>query len=98
MQYMVHGIIQNHNNSLLKDPAALTANEFSYRQKSNCPLSEKCLLVCLVYHAYVDRSDINQIKIFIVLAKKKFTECHRNHTTSFRINIEGKSTELSKYI
>ena len=71
MQNMVHGIIQNHNNSLLKDPAALTANEFSYRQKSNCPLSEKCLLVCLVYHAYVDRSDINQIKIFIVLAKKK---------------------------
>ena len=70
MQNMVQGVIQNHDNNLLKDPAALTANEFSYRQKSNCPIAEKCLLVCLVYHAYVDRSDISQIKIIMVLAKQ----------------------------
>ena len=58
MQNMA-SIIQKHNTNLLRDPVASTAKECSCRQKSNCPLAEKCLLECLVYHAQVDMSDIN---------------------------------------
>ena len=49
-------IIQNHNTNLLKDPVASTVKESNCQQKSNYPLTEKCLSQCLVYHAKVDRS------------------------------------------
>ena len=62
--------IQNYNTNLLKDAAAPTAKECSYRQKSNCPLAEKCLSLCLVYQAQVERSYINKLKIIMVLANK----------------------------
>ena len=61
MQSMA-SVMQNHNTNLLKDPGAPAAKECSYRQKSNCPLAEKCFSECLVYHAQVDRSDINETK------------------------------------
>ena len=69
MQNMA-SVIQYHNTNLLKDLVASTTKECSCRQKSNCPLAEKCLSECLVYHAQVDRSDINQAKVIMVLAKK----------------------------
>ena len=55
-------IIQKHNTNLLKDTVASTVKECSCRQKSNCPLAEKCLSECLVSHVQVDRSHINQTK------------------------------------
>ena len=70
MQNMA-SVIQNHNTNLLKDPAATTANECTCRQKSNCPLAEKCLSECLVYHTQVDRSDINQTKNYYGTCKRK---------------------------
>ena len=63
-------VIQNHNSNLLKDPVASTAKECSCLQKSNCPLAEKCLSECLVYHAQVDRSDINQTKSYYGTCEK----------------------------
>ena len=63
--------IQNHNTNLSKDPTALTTKECNCQQNSNCPLAEKFLSECLVYHAQVDRSDINQIKICYVTCEKK---------------------------
>ena len=51
-------VIQNHDTNLLKDPLASTAEEYSCRQKYNCPLAEKCLSQCLVYHAQVVISQI----------------------------------------
>ena len=42
MQNMA-SLIQNHNTNLLKDPVTSTTKECSCRQKSNCPLAEKCL-------------------------------------------------------
>ena len=91
------GVIQNHNINFLKDPAAPKAKECRCRQTSNCPLAEKCLSECLVYHAHVDRSDINQIKSFYGTIENKFKERYRSHTASFRNKSKEKSTELSKY-
>ena len=71
MQKMT-SIIQNHNTNLLKDPVASTAKECSCRQKSNYPLAEKCLSECLVYQAWVDRSDKNQTKSYYDTCEKNF--------------------------
>ena len=69
MQNMA-SVIQYHNTNLLKDLVASTTKECSCRQKSNCPLAEKCLSECLVYHAQVDRSDINQTKSYYGTCEK----------------------------
>ena len=95
MQNMA-GIIQNHNTNLLKDPVASPEKTRSCRQKSTCPLAEKCLSECLVYHAQVYRSDINQTKSYYGTCEKTFKESYNNHTTSFRNKTQEKSTEFSK--
>ena len=95
MQNMA-SVIQNHNTNLLKDLVASTTKKCSCRQKSNCPLAEKFLSECLVYHAQVDRSDINQTKSYYGTCKKNFKKHYNNHTASFRNKSNGKSTELSK--
>lgn len=85
--------IQNHYTNLLKDPAAVTAKECSFWQKSNCPLAEKFLSGSLVYHAEVDRSDMNQIKNCYGTCKKNFKEHYSSHTTSFRNKSKGKKEQ-----
>ena len=69
MQNMT-SVIQKHNTNSLKDPVASTAKKCSCQQKSNCPLAEKCLSECLVYHAQADRSDINQTKHYYGTCEK----------------------------
>ena len=90
MQNMAN-VFQNHNTNLLKDPVASTVKKCSCRQKSNCPLAEKCLSKCLVYHAQIDRSDINRTKSCYVTCEKNFKERYNNHTTSFRNKTKDKS-------
>ena len=90
-------VIQNHNTNLLKDPVASTAKECSCLQKFNCPLAEKCFSECLVYHAQVDRSNINQTKNYYSTCQK----ISKSVTTTIPLILEikfKKSTELSKYI
>ena len=96
MQNMV-SVIQNHKTNSLKHSVAPTARECSYHHKSHCPLTEKCLSECLVYHTQVDRSDINQTKNYYGTCKKTFKERYNSHTASFRNKNLKKITELSKY-
>ena len=96
MQNMAR-VIQNHNTNLLKDPVASTIKECSCLQKSNCPLAEKCLSECLVYHTQADRSHINQTKSYYGTCEKNFKERQNKHTASFRNKSNKKSTELLKY-
>ena len=62
------------------------------------PASRKNLSECLVYHAQVDRSDINQAKNYYGTCEKNSKERYNNHTASFRNKITETSTELSRYI
>ena len=88
MQNMA-SIIQKHNTNLLKDPVASTAKECSCRQNFSCPLAEKCLSECLVYHAQVDRSDINQAKSYYGTCEK----ISKSVTTTIPLLIEIKVKE-----
>ena len=56
-------VIQNHSTNLFKDSTAPTARICNFRQRSNCPLYEKCLSECLVYHQ-------TKLKVVMVLVKK----------------------------
>ena len=92
-------VIQNQNTSSLKDPVAPTAKEYNCRPtSSNCRLAEKSLSEGLVYHAQVNKSEINETKNYYGICEKNFKECYINHTTSFRNKIKGKSAQLSQYI
>ena len=52
----------------------------------------------MVYHAQVDRSDINQTKNYYGTCEKNFKEHYNNHAASFTNESKEKCTELSKYI
>ena len=95
----VASVIQNQNTNSLKDPVAPTAKEYNCRPtSSNCRLAEKSLSEDLVYHAQVNKSDINETKNYYGICEKNFKECYINHTTSFRNKSKGKSAQLSQYI
>ena len=85
----IASVIQNHSTNLLRDLVASTTKECSCRQKSNCPLAEKCLSECLVYHAQVDRSDINQAKSYYGTCEK----ISKSVTTTIPLLIEIKVKE-----
>ena len=56
-------VIQNHSTNLLKDLLAPTG------KKCSCPPAEKRSPECLVYHAQVSRSDMNQTNIYYSTCK-----------------------------
>ena len=65
------------------------------RQKSDCPLNQKCLSECLVYNAVVNTSTT---KNYFGTCEKNFKERYNNHTSSFKNKSQQKSAELSNYI
>ena len=79
-------VIRNHITNPLKDLKASTAKECSCRQKYNCPLAEKCLSKCFVYHAQVDMSDSNQTKSYYGTCEK----ISNNVTTTTPLLLEIK--------
>lgn len=77
-------VIQNHNNNLLKIPAAPTAKECSCPKNSNRPVTKNCLSKSLVYSAQVDMSGINQINNFYGTCNKNFKLRYNNNKASYR--------------
>ena len=94
-------VIQNLNTNLLKDPVVPTGEECICQERSNCPLAEKCLSERLLYHAQVDRYDINQTKSYYRICKTK-NKNSKSVTTTIRLllakNSKEESTNLSVYL
>ena len=88
-------VIQKHNSKIMEDPIPTNNKTCSCRQKSDCPLNQKCLSECLVYNAVVNTSTT---KNYFGTCEKSFKERYNNHTSSFRDESRQKSTELSNYI
>lgn len=66
----MESVIQNHYTNLLKYTTAPTVKECSCQQKPNCPLAEKWLSECLLYHAQAEMSDVIQIKNYYGTCQK----------------------------
>ena len=94
----MRSVIRNHNTSLLKDHTPTDIKECSCRQKTECPLDNKCLSGYLVYNASVYRLDTNKTQHYYGTCEKNFKERYNNHTASFRNKNKEKSTELSKNV
>ena len=90
-------IIENHNANLLsKHTTPVAARSCRRRQKSECPLNNKCLSESLVYKVSQTPSQTN--KYYYGTCENFFKEQYNNHTRTFRNKNEQKSTELSKHI
>ena len=80
----------------------LTPNNSSFgcncRNKSNCPLEEKCLTPKVIYQADVTNDVDDEYKFYYGLTETSFKERFRNHTKSFNHRQYQNETELSKYI
>ena len=89
-------IISAHNQRLL------TPNNSSfgcnYRNKSKCPLEEKCLTPKVIYQADVTNNADDEYKFYYGLTESSFKERFRNHTKSFNHPRYQNETELSKYV
>ena len=80
----------------------LTPNNSSFgcncRNKSNCPLEEKCLTPKVIYQADVTNDVDDEYKFYHGLTESSFKERFRNHNKSFNHRQYQTETELSKYI
>ena len=88
--------IDNHNKKQVEN----TINEertCNCREKSNCPLSGKCLEKCLIYQASVT-SPNQHTETYIGLTETTFKARFANHKQSFEKESMKSATELSKYI
>ena len=89
-------VISAHNQRLL------TPNNSSFgcncRNKSNCPVEEKCLRAKIIYQADVTNDTDDKYKFYYGLTEASFKERFRNHTKSFNPRRYHNETEFSKYI
>ena len=67
------------------------------RNRSNCPLDNKCLTPSIVYRAIVSAIHKPDKKYFGI-SETPFKDRYNNHTRDFRHKEYVNSTELSKYI
>ena len=89
-------IISGHNKQLL-NPKQESFN-CNCRNKTECPLQNKCLTPSLIYEAEVTNSTNDDRKIYIGACETTFKERYRNHVKDIRNEKYSKSTELSKYV
>ena len=88
--------IDNHNKKQIENTIT-EERTCNCRDKSNCPLSGKCLEKCLIYQASV-ASPNQHTETYIGLTETTFKTRFANHKQSFEKESMKNATELSKYI
>ena len=68
-------VIQKHNSKIMEDPNPTNNKTCSCRQKSDCPLNQKCISECLVYNAAAKTST----------TKNYFGTCEKSFKRDIRI-------------
>ena len=83
-------VIQNHNNSLLKDPTPTYIKECGCRRKPECSLDKKSLSAYLVYNASVDWLDTNEVKHYYGTCEKNLKERYNKQIDLLEIKVKKK--------
>ena len=83
-------IISAHNCSTLNPPKKSFGS--NCRNRSMCPLQNKCLTPNIVYQADDER------RVYLGLSETPFKGRFRNHVRDFNNEIHYNKTELSKYV
>ena len=68
------------------------------RQKSSCPLDDKCLTKCVVYKATITKTTSNNQETYIELTENEFKTRFNLHKSSFNLEHKRTSTTLSDHV
>ena len=88
-------IISAHNRSILNPPE--TSFGCNCRNRSLCPLQNKCLTPNIVYQAEITNNVDDERRVYLGLSETPFKDRYRNHVRDFNNEIHYNKTELSKY-
>ena len=97
----VKNIISSHNKRIINSGNEANGKTCNYRNKSICPLDNKCLINKIVYKGEIEiNNDTNELstKFYFGISKTEFKSRYNNHKMSFRNRTHENDTELSKYI
>ena len=98
----IQSILARHNQKVLKDfedQQLPPQNLCNCRDKSKCPMDNKCLTDSIVYRADVTASgSVQERKFYIGLTKNFFKQRWSSHKTSFTQERYKDQTTLSTYI
>ena len=89
-------IISSHNKQILQP----SQEKFgcNCRNKTDCPLDNKCLTPNIVYEAQITNNTNHNQKRYLGASETPFKERFSNHKRDFKHKKYEKCTELSKYI
>ena len=97
----VKNIISSHNKRIINSGNEENGKTCNCRNKSDCPLDNKCLINKIVYKAEIEtNNDTNELstKVYFGISETEFKSSYNNHTMSFRNRTHENDTGLSKYI
>ena len=95
----VSRIIKSFNNKTLKNTESSINEEeqlCSCRDKTSCPLQNKCLQRCIVYEATLKTG--NEVFTYIGISEPPFKTRFYNHMNAFLYDKHRNNTELSKKV
>ena len=89
-------IISSHNKHILQP----SQENFgcNCRNKTDCPLNNKCLTPNIVYEAQITNNTNVDQKRYLGASETPFKERFNNHKRDFKHKKYEKCTELSKYV
>ena len=91
-------IIKKHNRAILNRKPTISEDGCNCREKTRCPLKNKCLTTSIIYEANVTSDSENREKKYIGLTEGPFKKRFYGHQLSFKNYKYLKSCELSKHI
>ena len=89
----MNSIISEHNCSTLNPPK--TSFGCNCRNRSMCPLQNKCLTPNIVYLAEITNNVDDERRVYLGLSETPFKDRCRNHVRDFNNEIHYNNTELS---
>ena len=97
----VKNIISSHSKKIINSGNEENGKTCNCKNKSDCPLDNKCLINKIVYKAEIEtNNDTNELstKVYFGISETEFKSRYKNHTMSFRNRTHENDTELLKYI
>ena len=94
----VGNIIKKHNRMILNRKPIISEDGCNCREKTRCPLKNKCLTTSIIYEANVTSDSENREKKYIGLTEGTFKKRFYGYQLSFKDRKYLKSSELSNHI
>ena len=91
-------IIKKHNRAILNKKPTIPQDGCNCREKTRCPLKNKCLATSIIYEVNVTSDSENREQKYIGLTERTFKKRFYGHQLSLKDRKYLKSSELSQHI